>query len=631
MTIASVNQLSSVREIPWSDLLKQTFTPSPIAWEDQVLYFLLVDRFSDKNEDGYLDVNGKAVAGTTPLFDFAKDYGCATQDPENGKQWWDNGGHWLGGKIAGVTSKLGYLRRLGVTGIWASPVFKQVSFTDTYHGYGVQDFLDIDPHFGTKQDLKDLVSAAHAQGIRVILDVILNHSGNVFGYRADRYPSDGGMDPRWDGRPYLVEGFRNAFGQPNLPFGQGVSLPVSKFPNDAVWPVELQADGVFTCKGRINNWDCDPEFREGDFCDLKDLFHGWDTPSGWVSSNTLLTLCEAIKFWIAYADLDGLRIDTVKHMSLGASRYFASVIHEFAQSIGKENFYLLGEIAGSREFAFDTMQTTGLDGALGIDGVSPKMESVALGDDNPESYFDLFTNSKALGLDSHTWFRNTVVTMINDHDEIGRDKRRFCGEAEGWKAVVNGIALNALSLGIPCIYYGTEQGFDGDGGDDRALREAMFGGGYGSLESWHRHFFNETNWIYRATVDVLNVRKNKRALRRGRQYLRQISGNGSDFGYPRKLGDRLDSLVAWSRMFASDPEIVIAINTDRANPQTAWVTIDTDTHDVGETLTCIHAFDPLAACQGKASSQPADLKVEARNGKAVQITLPPAGLAIFEG
>jgi hypothetical protein len=52
---------------------------------------------------------------------------------------------------------------------------------------------------------------------------------------------------------------------------------------------------------------------------------------------------------------------------------------------------------------------------------------------------------------------------------------------------------------------------------------------------------------------------------------------------------------------------------------------------VGETLTCIHAFDPLAACQGKASSQPADLKVEARNGKAVQITLPPAGLAIFEG
>jgi glycosidase len=413
---------------------------------------------------------------------------------------------------------------------------------------------------------------------------------------------------------------------------------VSTFANDAVWPVELQEDGVFTCKGRINNWDYDPEFREGDFCDLKDVFHGWQTSSGYVPSKALLALCEAIKFWIGYADLDGLRIDTVKHMSVGASRHFASVIHEFAQSIGKENFYLLGEIAGSREFAFDTMQTTGLDGALGIDGVSPKLEAVSLGYDEPEAYFDLFTNTKAMGVDSHTWFRNTVVTMVDDHDKIGRAKRRFCAEPEGWKAVVNAIALNAMTLGIPCIYYGTEQGFDGDGGDDRALREAMFGGGYdsptggyGSLESWQRHFFNEANWIYRAIQNILGVRKNKRALRRGRQYLRKISGNGGDFGYPRKLGDRLESVVAWSRIFASDPEIVVIMNTDRTNPRTAWVTIDADSHVVGKTLACIYAFDPIAASQDKVCPQPAPLQIEARNGKAVLVTLPPAGLAIFEG
>src|ERR1019366_5530446 len=504
-------------------LLRQPFSPSPAAWEDQVLYFLLVDRFSDRNEDGYLDANGDPVRGTTPLFDFDRDYGCATRNPADGARWWNDGGAWLGGTLKGVESKLGYLRRSGVTALWLSPVFKQVNFVDTYHGYGVQDFLRIDPHFGRKEDLKALAAAAHGQGMYVILDVFINRTGNVCEYRANRYPAGAGMDPRWDGLPCLVEGFRNALGQPVLAFGKEAPLPVSFFTDDAVWPVELQEDGVFTCRGRIDNWDYHPEFQEGDFCDLKDVFHGWETSSGFVPSKALLARCDVIKFWIAYADLDGLRIDTVKHVTVGAARYFAGTIHEFAQSVGKENFYLLGEIAGSREFAFNIVQTSGLDGALGIAGVSPKMEGVTLGYDNPETYFNLFSNSRALGLDAHTWFRNTVVTMLNDHDHIGRAKRRFCAEPDGWKVVVNAIALNALTLGIPCVYYGTEQGFNGNGGDDRALREAMFGGGFGSLESAHRHFFNEKNWIYRATAEILDLRSRKRALRRGRQYLRELS------------------------------------------------------------------------------------------------------------
>jgi len=65
-------------------------------------------------------------------------------------------------------------------------------------------------------------------------------------------------------------------------------------------------------------------------------------------SAALRHLCEAYKYWIAYADIDGFRIDTVKHMDMGATRYFVSVIREFAQSIGKENFFLLGEITGGR-------------------------------------------------------------------------------------------------------------------------------------------------------------------------------------------------------------------------------------------------------------------------------------------
>jgi glycosidase len=97
-------------------------------------------------------------------------------------------------------------------------------FQESYHGYGIQNFLDVDPHFGTRQDLRRLVRTAHRHGIYVILDIILNHSGDVFAYDPDRYwtqdPTSGTwyLDPRWDGGPYPVAGYRNAQGAPDLPF-----------------------------------------------------------------------------------------------------------------------------------------------------------------------------------------------------------------------------------------------------------------------------------------------------------------------------------------------------------------------------------------------------------------------------
>ena len=67
-------------------------------------------------------------------------------------------------------SKLGYLRRLGITTLWVSPIFRQVAFEPSYHGYGIQNFLDVDPHFGSRAEFRDFVQTAHEQGIYVILD-----------------------------------------------------------------------------------------------------------------------------------------------------------------------------------------------------------------------------------------------------------------------------------------------------------------------------------------------------------------------------------------------------------------------------------------------------------------------------
>ena len=177
-------------ELDFASLTRQKFTPSPAGWEDQVLYFLLLDRFSDgKEKDGYRDVQGRPVqTGSTPLYR-PEDPGRVDYDT-----WFRSGGSWQGGNLKGLKSKLGYLKRLGITALWVSPIFRQVAFEPSYHGYGIQNFLDVDPHFGTREEFRELVEAAHRQGIYVILDIIAHHTGNVFTYAPDRYTTH---DPAW--------------------------------------------------------------------------------------------------------------------------------------------------------------------------------------------------------------------------------------------------------------------------------------------------------------------------------------------------------------------------------------------------------------------------------------------------
>lgn len=615
--------LRSISDIEWRELTARNYTPSPAAWEDQVFYFLMVDRFSDGKEKGCRDMKGKVVEkGSTPLFQ-PQDEGTAER-----QAWTEAGRGWCGGTLKGLESKLGYLKRLGVTAIWISPIFQQVAFQPTYHGYGVQDFLAIDPHFGTEADLKRLVDRAHAAGIYVILDIILNHSGNVFAYRPDRYwVSQGGtghFDPRWDGQSYAVAGFNDAQGAPTLPFGPSGEA----WPQGAVWPVELQNPDSFTRKGRISNWDYDPEYREGDFCDLKDIHHGSGDASAFEPSAALLALADCYKYWIASADLDGFRIDTVKHMDLGATRLFASMMREFTQTLGKEHFFLLGEITGGRERAFDTLETTGLDAALGIDDIPDKLEYLVKGYRNPSSYFDLFRNSMLVNKESHVWFRDKVVTLFDDHDQVrkGKGKARYCAREQGRKSLLGVLALNALTLGIPCVYYGSEQYFNGASegeadGNDVFLRECMFGGPFGSRQSAERHFFDEESSAYIELSRVLALRAEKIVLRRGRQYLRPISGNGSDFGLPVMVGGALRSIVAWSRILDRQ-EILVAINTDCDQAKTAWVTLDADLQTVGREMVCLYSTDPARIGQ--------KVRVEARNGRAMQLTLPSAGVEIWE-
>lgn len=624
-----------ISEIDFDGLVAgRDFFPSPVAWEDEVLYFLMLDRFSDGRENLFIDNDEHLVTtGSTPPFQ-SPDRGNATRTAAERQKWFDAGGGFVGGTLRGLETKIGYLSRLGITAIWISPVFRQVASQDTYHGYGIQNFLDIDPRFGTRDDLVSVVRTAHQQGIRVILDVILNHTGDVFSYRANEFRcnvfDDQGhlirKEPCWqaDGTTYGVEGYRDAAGRPTIPFG-----PVGhdQFPDGAIWPAELQPAETFTRKGKIRNWDFEPEFREGDFESLKDVHQGDGGVDEYRPSAAMLAMCKVFQFWIALTDIDGFRVDTVKHMDDGASRLFTSSIHEFAQSLGKENFYLIGEITGGRQRAFNTLEITGMNAALGIDDIQDKIEYLIKGFRQPCDYFDLFRNSLLVRKESHVWFRNKVVTTFDDHDQVrkGRIKSRFAhdegpGQVDSFRGSLAVLSFLCTTMGIPCIYYGSEQQFDGHGDNDRYIRESMFGGEFGAFESRNVHFFNENNTVYQELSKVLKIRRENMVIQRGRQFLRQISGDGQNFGFPEMLGGVIRSVVPWSRIF-NDREVILAVNTDFRASQTAWVTIDNSLHNTGDVLTCLYSTNPAQIGT--------TLIVASRNGKAVQLTMPPAGFVIY--
>ncbi len=142
---------------------QEEHSKTPFVWEGANIYFLLTDRFNNGQLEK--DINFERKDSTAVLRGFE------------------------GGDIAGITQKIedGYFTDLGINAIWFTPVVEQIhgatdegtGVTYGYHGYWTKDWTTIDPNFGTKKDLENLVKTAHAKGIRVLLDVVLNHTGPV--------------------------------------------------------------------------------------------------------------------------------------------------------------------------------------------------------------------------------------------------------------------------------------------------------------------------------------------------------------------------------------------------------------------------------------------------------------------
>jgi glycosidase len=575
---------------------RQNFHPSPVDWRDEVLYFLLVDRFSDGQES------------TRPLLDRRNRRAARPASTDGGGWRWDrwaeSGAHrWQGGTIKGVQSKLDYLDDLGVTAIWLSPVFKQRGHLDTFHGYGIQHFLDVDPRFGTRADLVELVEAAHRKSIRIIIDIIFNHTGFNWVY------PEGIAEPGFKPFPSHYD-FGSWLGRDGERIGPEVGNE-----DEGVWPEELQNPECYTRAGKGDLGagsleDPHAEHKRTDFFTLRDLALD--------NAGVLDHLAACYSYWIALTDCDGYRIDTLKHVAFEEGRNFCGAIKEFAANLGKNNFLLVGEVAGG-DFAQDRyLDVLGrnLDAALDIGAMRPILHDLAKGLGHPRSYFDGFDAGSA-EMGSHRNLGQRHVSILDDHDHVFGAKIRFSAEAASEHQVAVGVALQLFTLGVPCIYYGTEQSLAGPeaseraylpgwkGGDhaDRYLREAMFGPrhpraaglnglppdgdldrllpGFGAFGTAGAHCFDPQFTTYRRIAALAAVRKRYPVLRKGRQYLRPTALFNAPFALHGP-----GELVAWSRIL-SDEEAVCVVNAHGTQARGGDVLIDAGLNAPGTSLTVI--------------------------------------------
>ena len=340
-------------------------------WREEIIYFMMVDRFHDSNKRH------------SKNFDF-RHVGFGNEDQLQKP---------FGGTLKGIMDNIDYIKNLGCTAIWLSPVFE--NNPGSYHGYAIQNYMDVDKRWGTKEELEQLVDKAHGLDIRVFLDIVLHHSGDNWSYPFDYDYFYAG------GQRFPLGGWRE---------------------KDRPIPVELADPEMYNRKGQIRNFDAYPETQEGDFFTLK-TFRNDGSPA----SESLLDILVKIHcYWIRETDVDGFRLDAVKHMKGNDISRFCSNIREYAYTLGKRNFFLFGEIIGDDEmgnpYIGPKMLPKDRNVYYGLDSILDHplhsvLAEVIKGNSSPNRLIRRYAvlQKNALGRGEYGEF---LVTYIDDHDQV---------------------------------------------------------------------------------------------------------------------------------------------------------------------------------------------------------------------
>lgn len=472
--------------------------PSPARdWRDEILYFVLLDRFDDGNPRN-------------------NDQGQGEYDPADPRRF-------SGGDLAGVQRRLDYIQGLGATALWITPPVRNQWWSlnaqfGGYHGYWTQDFNALDPHFGTVPEYRALADAMHGRGLRLVQDIVVNHMGDWFGY-------DGAHDPADPAAGFVLR-----------PQPDGSTAPAPPFHrNDARDPAQ-RAAGWYHWTPAIRDFGDVRQQLEWQLADLDDL--NTEHPE------VRRALRAAYGRWIREIGVDGFRVDTAFYVP---PEFFEDFLHaddpeapgvmRVARATGKADFHVFGEGWGMDPPGDDAMARKIETYVRGPDG-TPRMPGMI----NFPLYStlgDVFARgrptaelgdriARMMQVHSDPW---RMPTFVDNHDV-----ERFLsgGDEAGLRQAL--LAIMTLP-GIPTIYYGTEQGL-------RAQRPAMFAAG---VESGGRDWFDTRAPLYRDIRRMADLRRGTRVLSRGTP--RVLWTN-----------DAAPGPVAWRMEHAGDT-LLVAMNT----------------------------------------------------------------------
>lgn len=332
--------------------------------QNDLIYFVMTDRFYDGDKSNDKDVN--------------------VDDPKA----------YHGGDIKGIIDKLDYIKSLGTTAIWITPVVENMP--GGYHGYWTKDFYKVDPHLGDMQDMKNLVTEAHKRNMKILMDYVVNHVGY-----------------------------------------------------DNPWFTDGKHKDWFHAQADIQNYDDPTECENGWLSGLPDLNQDNPEVSDYLIKNAI--------WWVDNTGIDGMRLDTVRHVPVTFWTKFTKAIKQ-----KYPNFYFLGEVWNDDTSYCEKYHEAGIDGITDynlFDGLKETFKENGS------------TSTLVSAIGNEVNFKNPELNgiFIDNHDN-----KRFVTNAgkNGDKYLKLALAFELTYPSIPVIYYGTEIGMEG--GDDPDNRQDMW-------------------------------------------------------------------------------------------------------------------------------------------------------------
>lgn len=445
--------------------------PSP-DWRKQIVYLTMIDRFNDGDPKN-------------------NDQGSGEYNPSLSS-------HFSGGDIPGIIEKLDYIKGLGITTLWTTPPYKSQWWSSNaqyggYHGYWPLHFNEVDEHFGTLEDYKSLSKELHARDMYLMHDMIVNHVGNFFYYDGEYDPIDTSIGFTFSEKDHPTQ---SAPLQP--PFHQ----------IDRNNETHFQADIFNWAPAILDYTDKSVQFNHS-LANLADI------------NTTNPTVLEAFKEifskWMVETGIDAFRIDTVRYVE---PEFFQKLFWDEnglkakAKSLGKDNFYTLGEVLDTSDM-YKTQGETELlkylsdEDSMNLDGVFNFPLNVelrrVLGEGKPTSAL-AFRLEKQMEMYSDPYL---LANFVDNHDVP-----RFLS-ASSPESLKQALALIFTIPGIPVIYQGTEQLM-------RNTRDAMFEGGYNGANK-----FDTSAEFYKYINRLATLRKHHEALTLGDLNILQSNDKGA--------------------------------------------------------------------------------------------------------